>query len=532
MKVHLLHREGDGDPTSALAHVSAGLTQDLGLEAIFEAMAQGDQFLLDIARRTVLASLTDPEAISYRQHILEDALAHPAVVREMYAIAVETIERERKIWGWTLNRYPETVLHRSLEALAIFVEASRGLRRIAEAHAGRFHSEGFTRLFSMLRKELSEEYLKEVEGHIRRLGRRDAILLTARLGEGNRAADYRLCAPPVEARSLLERLQSWVGQIAGSAEPASYVYEIAERDEGGMQALSDIRAHGLAAVASSVGHSADHILGFFRTLRAELGFFVAALNLHDRVTEKGEPLSIPEAVGAPRGTPAHGSLEARADAHEAVLSARGLYDMALALRLDGRAVGNDLSADGKQLIVITGANRGGKTTFHRSLGQAQLLMQCGLFVGAQSYRASIASGLFTHYKREEDREMKLGKLEEELRRMSAIIDDIRSGGLLLCNESFASTNEREGSEIARQIVRALIEAGVRVIYVTHLYDLARGWHCAHLPGALFLRAERLSDGRRTFRIVEGEPLPTSHGQDLYRQVFGPAPEPKETTARA
>ena len=45
---------------------------------------------------------------------------------------------------------------------------------------------------------------------------------------------------------------------------------------------------------------------------------------------------------------------------------------------------------------------------------------------------------------------------------------------MLFNDSFASTNEREGSEIARQIVRALIESGVRVCYVTHLYDLAHG----------------------------------------------------------
>jgi DNA mismatch repair ATPase MutS len=107
--------------------------------------------------------------------------------------------------------------------------------------------------------------------------------------------------------------------------------------------------------------------------------------------------------------------------------------------------------------------------------------------------------------------------------MRAIAAAITPGSILLCNESFASTNEREGSEIARQVLRALLEAGVKVLFVTHLFDLARGFHCQGLEGALFLRAERHPDGTRTFRLVEGEPLPTSHGQDLYRRLFDPPP---------
>ena len=90
---------------------------------------------------------------------------------------------------------------------------------------------------------------------------------------------------------------------------------------------------------------------------------------------------------------------------------------------------------------------------------------------------------------------------------------------MLMNESFASTNEREGSEIARQIVEALLGAGVRVAYVTHMYDLAHSFYREHLPNALFLRAERLAKGERTFRLLEGEPLPTSYGRDLYRRIL-------------
>jgi hypothetical protein len=103
--------------------------------------------------------------------------------------------------------------------------------------------------------------------------------------------------------------------------------------------------------------------------------------------------------------------------------------------------------------------------------------------------------------------------------MSVIAGRIASGGLLLCNESFASTNEREGSQIAREIIRALTEAGIRIVFVTHLYDLAGSCYAANTGKALFLRAQRRPDGQRTFKLPVGEPLPTSYGEDLYQQVF-------------
>jgi hypothetical protein len=59
------------------------------------------------------------------------------------------------------------------------------------------------------------------------------------------------------------------------------------------------------------------------------------------------------------------------------------------------------------------------------------------------------------------------------------------------------------------------------VFVTHMYDLAGRYYAEHDPGTLFLRAERRPDGHRTFRLMPGEPLPTSYGEDLYREVFGP-----------
>ena len=184
-----------------------------------------------------------------------------------------------------------------------------------------------------------------------------------------------------------------------------------------------------------------------------------------------------------------------------------------------RVVGNDVEADHKDLVIVTGANQGGKSTFLRSVGLAQLMMQCGLFVAAEAYCSTLCDGLFTHYKREEDKTLRSGKFDEELSRMSEIVDHLRPRSLILFDQSFAATNVREGSEIANQIVTALLEKGIRMVFVTHLYEFAHGWHEKNLDNVLFLRAGRRADRVRTFKLQEGEPLDTSFGEDLYRKIF-------------
>jgi DNA mismatch repair ATPase MutS len=147
------------------------------------------------------------------------------------------------------------------------------------------------------------------------------------------------------------------------------------------------------------------------------------------------------------------------------------------------------------------------------------MMQSGMFVPAVSFSANICESLFTHYKREEDTSMRSGKLDEELSRMSGIINHITANSILLFNESFAATNEREGSGIAEQIVSALLDSGIKMFFVTHLSEFARRFYEKKLKNSIFLRAEIQADGKRTFKLIVGEPLQTSFGKDLYNKIF-------------
>ena len=520
MKARLLYRDRDlnapiesptGLPTqrSGLDHNHSGresptasnLARDLSFEVLFDAMGAGDAYLREVAARVVPEGLAAPEAIRYRQAILSDCLAFPDVVRQIYAVATSAIDNERQVWGWTF-RQPEALLHRSVQVLGIFRDHLGQLRGMADVHRSAFRSEGFTTLFAMLARELDDAYLGVLAEHLRQLRFRDGMLISARLGEVNQSTDLHVRRPLGSSSGLRKRMADWVHQFLGD-KPTSYAYQLADRDEAGFQALQALRDRALASVASALEASMVHILDFFKMLRTELAFYLGCLNLHERLADKGSPLCFPE--------PAEGDF---------FLQACGLYDASLSLSMAERVIGNDVGADQARLVMITGANRGGKTTFLRSVGLAQVLMQCGMFVPAEEYRAGVCEGVFTHFKREEDPALCQGKLDEELSRMSMLVDQLKSGSLLLLNESFASTNEREGSEISRQIVRALTEKGVKIIYVTHLFDLADSLRRSPPCPTLFLRAERLPDGRRTFKLLEGAPLSTSYGSDVYAQVFG------------
>jgi DNA mismatch repair ATPase MutS len=471
------------------------LAQDLELGTLLRAMAGGDALLFDIAKFALLCSLADPRQITYRQDILSDCIARPGVVREIYAIAVEAIVGESEIYH-PFGGHPSGVLRRSVEVLEMLVGLLKRLREIADDHHATVTSRGLTTLFAMLREELDDEYFQRVDDHLNRLKFKSGMLMSAKLGRANRGVGYVLRAPNKTRRSWKERV--------GIGPRTSYDFQLHPRDEAGGRMLSEMNDRGVNLVANALAQSTDHILSFFTLLCGETGFYVSCLNVYDELVGKGEPICTP--------VPLPSDLMA--------LSFHDIYDVSLALRCGSRVVGNEAKADGKSLIMVTGANSGGKSTLLRSIGLAQLMMQCGMLVGANAFRANVAEGLFTHFIREEDKTMTSGKLDEELARMSAIADLVTPRSIILFNESFAATNEREGSEIARQIIEALLDAGVKVVCVTHQFTLANALHSRNLDTALFLRAEREIDGRRTFKLVEGEPLPTSFGQDLYRRIGG------------
>ncbi len=499
MKVFLMYRDRDFDGQYEMTQHDLDVVQDLGLDVLFDAMAGGDEYLLDVVKSVVLSYETDIDTILYRQGILKDCVKNASVVREIYDIAVQAIESRRKHHLGIFSITPSTILSGSVGLLKVFMEMLRKLRDTADRHSGGFESEGFKQFFETLKKELTDDFFCGAERLLKELKFEDGAMVRAQLTKGNEGCNYVL---------VRKKKQKWFGSILSKmplGSVSSYTFRLHPRDDSGFRALSEIKDRAINPVANTIAQSADHVLGFFRKLRREMAFYMGALNLYERLSEICEPVAFPELV-------------ALGEVHQ---SFKGLYDVCLAISMNRRVVGNTLNLRDRKMVMITGANQGGKSTFLRSIGIAQMLMQCGMFVPAEYFSANVCKRIFTHFGREEDKEMQSGKLEEELKRMSAIIDEIVPNSIVLFNESFASTNEREGSEIAKQIISALVEAGIKVFFVTHMYELANYFYTKRKEGVAFLVAERKEDGTRTFRMLEGKPSATSYGKDLYRKILVP-----------
>ena len=202
------------------------------------------------------------------------------------------------------------------------------------------------------------------------------------------------------------------------------------------------------------------------------------------------------------------------------MEAKGFYNIKLAMAMEnaGDIVPNDLFFDRKHCVyILTGANRGGKTTITQAVGQLFVLAQGGLFVPAESFRFAPCDCIYTHFPADEDKTMDLGRLGEECVRFKEIFSLVTEKSLLLLNETFSTTSFEEGYYIAKDSVKALLCKGVRTIYNTHMHKL--GEDVEELTGessgagaaSLIMRTE---DSKRSFKVALAKPEGSSYAKDI------------------
>ncbi|MBS0326428.1 MAG: DNA mismatch repair protein MutS, partial [Proteobacteria bacterium] len=170
-------RDPDAGPRHEPAACEKELWADLELDTLAGAMAGGDAYVFDVARKALLLGpRNDAATILYRQAILRDCLANAGVVRSIYTLVEETVEEKKKYYFGVLTRYPAGILRGAVELMQMLMSRLRRLRGIADAQADRFDSPGMSALFAMLRREFGEDYLNEIEQHLAELRFRGGLL--------------------------------------------------------------------------------------------------------------------------------------------------------------------------------------------------------------------------------------------------------------------------------------------------------------------------------------------------------------------
>ena len=154
------------------------------------------------------------------------------------------------------------------------------------------------------------------------------------------------------------------------------------------------------------------------------------------------------------------------------------YNLRLALcSLDGSVknsiVRNPLDfTQEKTILILTGANQGGKTIFTQGIGLAFLLIQHGVSAPCKTGTIRLCDGIYTHFPADENCTVSLGRLGEEAVRFREICSTATAESLILCNESFATTSHTESLFIAENALKYLCRLGARTCFNTNMHELA------------------------------------------------------------
>lgn len=232
----------------------------------------------------------------------------------------------------------------------------------------------------------------------------------------------------------------------------------------------------------------------------DLHFYLPFLDLMDRLAAVGLPMCLPVVT---MGEP---------------LELRDTFDLPLGAaraREGAGVVTNDVQlGDTERVLMLTGPNQGGKTTFARAIGQALTLAALGLPVPGSSARLPLVDTVGTHFPRAEDLSEMTGGLQDELLRAARVLEAASPRSALIVNEIFTSTSLSDAVVLSTRMLKRIESLGCLCVWVTFLDDVAT---VSDTIVCLVAQVDPADPSVRTFKLLRQQPNGRAYAMALARK---------------
>ena len=440
------------------------LIRDLNLDRIMDRITR-QSYIRDTVAKYLVTPALDARTIYYRQEVYKDfERLKDTFVEEIFRTVGKTMDIDQARRGGSGAQSKINVYEQLKEAINVADKYFDLLKELCEQlreNRKIFESEGLLALTDKVIAYVDSAEFAELREILAKIAATiqdsKGLKMWVEFGAGLKASTASLC-------EISDKPYKKEGGLLGGlfSKDKSEIY-INKIPDGITNDLENAKKEAILHVKSIVQAMSAGVSRFFGDLRTEVSFYMGIVKIIEKTTELGMPVCFPKVSEDKR-----------------IMQATGLYDMSMVFALnkpkermkEDDVIFNDLTMNEGDMLIITGLNQGGKTTFLRAAGIAQVLMQAGAPVPATSFESSISDMIYTHFPEEEDKDMKYGKLAEELARLREAFEVITGDTLVLLNDSFATTTTGEGSVIAVDVTKAMAALGCRVIFVSHLFEYA------------------------------------------------------------
>ncbi len=472
--------------------------------------------------------ITDEAVIRWRQDVLEDFINVPQLERNLQRSIKTIYVNARSVFARKGSTQSLFEMQENIADIEAFAACMDECHEFIRKYGPKLRSEGVKRVLAQLDERYNSDSYKEMLKEVAELKKALAegiksVTFSINFDDVMRPTEVMIVSAdkePVRKKSRFERLFF----SDSSAEPISRIYT-RKAKEGQMSEINGALFTELDALCggcmkrlnTSIKRCYEESTDMLIRLSKQIDFFIGAKELAERVQQMGLPFCRP--MISPRG---QRKFCCKA-MHDPVLTNRLLSERVRENNIVPVFTNACSMDDAARLMIISGTNNGGKTTYLRAVGINQILAQAGLFVYAESAEISLCDRIFFLSPKEEKAGVNTSRFTEECKDIRRTIELATENSLILMNESLSATNPYDSLLLGEEVLRIMADIGCRLVFTTHipeLADLPEKLNTANVKSRLTsLVALCDENGVPTYRIVQGKPDRARNAQYIFRK-FG------------